>query len=125
MIRDPVMSDFLKAYDLADIVVVPMVENIFSGITVALEAVALGKPIVSSRTGGVPTYFGEDEIFYAPVGDPNAMRDVVLATDPKSRMERAQAAQRRFVQQDYSTRAVMARYAAITRRVMATESQSS
>ena len=62
------MSDFIACYHWADIVAVPMRQNIYSGITVALEAAAMGTPVVSSRTGGVPTYFGEDEVFYSPAG---------------------------------------------------------
>jgi glycosyltransferase involved in cell wall biosynthesis len=119
-IRDPNMADFHRCYQEADIVAVPMKENIYSGITVALEAVAMGKPVLSSRTGGVPTYFNNDELFYAPVRDPVAMRDIVLSTTVQSRLERAEKAHRRFLETDYSTDAVIRRYAELTRDLLET-----
>jgi len=118
LIRPCSMVDFLRCYEEADIVAVPMKENIFSGITVALEAVAMGKPVVSSRTGGVPTYFEENDVFYVPVGDAAAMREVVTSTDHTSRWQRAKNAQARFVERDYSSRALVRRYAEITRDLL-------
>jgi len=118
IIRPSSMADFLRCYEEADIVAVPMKENIFSGITVALEAVAMGKPVLSSRTGGVPTYFDEDEVFYVPVGDAAAMREVVISTDHASRRQRAENAQLRFIERDYSSRALVRRYAELTRDLL-------
>jgi glycosyltransferase involved in cell wall biosynthesis len=118
VIRSPSMAAFQRCYQEADIIVVPMRENKFSGITVALEAVAMGKPVLSSRTGGVPTYFKEDELFYAPVGDPVAMREIVLSTNAELRRQRAENAQRRFIETDYSTRAVVGRYVKLTRDLL-------
>jgi hypothetical protein len=117
-IRNPSMADFHRCYREADMVVVPMKENIYSGITVALEAVAMGTAVLSSRTGGVPTYFDDDEVFYAPVGDPVAMRDIALSTTVQSRLERAEKAHRRFVEAEYSTDAMIRRYAEITRDLL-------
>ena len=118
LIRPSSMSEFLRCYEEADIVAVPMKENIFSGITVALEAVAMGKPVLSSRTGGVPTYFEEDDVFYVPVGDAAAMREVVISTDHASRRQRAENAQSRFIERDYSSRALIRRYAELTRDLL-------
>jgi glycosyltransferase involved in cell wall biosynthesis len=106
------------AYRDADIIAVPMVVNLFSGITVALEAAALGKPILSTRTGGVPSYFTEDEAIYCVAGDPDGMRDAVLRQEATDLQKIAARAQARFIQEDYSTRAVMGRYAKITEKVM-------
>ncbi len=74
------LPDLVRSYEDADIVAVPMRTNIYSGITVALEATAVGRPVLSSDTGGVPTYFDHDEVLYCPVGDADAMRETVLAT---------------------------------------------
>jgi glycosyltransferase involved in cell wall biosynthesis len=115
LVRSPTMSRFLELYRDADFVAVPMKSNIFSGITVALEAVALGRPVLCSRTGGVPTYFGEDEIFYTPVDDAEAMRQTILSAGPEERYRKASAAQHRFIESDYSTRAVVRHYASLTR----------
>jgi glycosyltransferase involved in cell wall biosynthesis len=118
VIRGPSMADFHRCYQEADIVTVPMKENIYSGITVALEAAAMGKAVLSSRTGGVPTYFNDDEVFYVPVGDPLAMREIVLSTTVQSRFERAEKAHRRFLETDYSTDAMIRRYSELTRDLL-------
>lgn len=117
MLREPTMRDFLQAYEETDFVAVPMVENVFSGITVALEAVATGRPVLCSRTGGVPSYFGEDAAFFTPVGDPDAMRETVLNATREEVRARLDLARRIFAERGYSTRAVMSRYAAISREL--------
>jgi glycosyltransferase involved in cell wall biosynthesis len=112
------IEDLLRCYREADVVAVPMRANIYSGITVALEATAMGRPVLSSQTGGVPTYFDGDEVLYAPVGDAVAMREILLSTDRESRRRRAERAHMRFATQGYSTRALAARYAELTRAVL-------
>jgi glycosyltransferase involved in cell wall biosynthesis len=120
IIKKPSMQQFIYAYLLSDFVVIPMTENIFSGITVALEAAALGKPIICSYTGGVPTYFDAEEVFYVPVGDADAMRDVALSADPSAKSARAESARRRFNESGYSSKAMIERYAEITRNISST-----
>ncbi len=120
ILSDPDMSDFINGYRWADVVVVPMQRNAYSGITVALEGVAMGKPVVSTRTGGVPTYFDEDEVFYTAVEDHQAMRDTVLGSDAYSRAQRAERAQRRFLERDYSTQGLISRYVQLTRELLET-----
>lgn len=112
------MSDLRDLYREADVIAVPMRENVFSGITVALEAAALGKPILSTETGGVPTYFDRDQVIYAAPGDAKALREALLATTPASRKAAAERAQARFVERDYSTRGLIARYSRITRELL-------
>ena len=114
LLRSRKVADFVAAYEAADVVVVPMKTNIYSGITVALEAAALGKPIVSSRTGGVPTYFDDDEVVYAPPSRPSDLRQAVLEAMKDPRSSRAIKAQARFRQNDYSTFAMIQRYAEYT-----------
>lgn len=104
-------------YQWADFVVVPMKENRFSGITVALEAAARGRPLISSRTGGVPTYFTEDEVFFVPPGDATALREALLTSAPERR-RRAAAAQARLQRDDYSIRGMMTRYAALSNSIL-------
>jgi glycosyltransferase involved in cell wall biosynthesis len=111
----PSMGDFLTCYDAADVVAIPMRPNLFSGITVALEATAMGKPLLSTRTGGVPTYFDPTEALYVPPLDARAMREALLSTTFDDRWRIAQRAQRRFLERDYSARAVVKRYTALTR----------
>lgn len=110
------IDTFQALYRWADIVVVPMRENRFSGITVALEATANGKPVVASRTGGVPTYFGEDAVRYVPPGDPAALRDA-LAMPAGDAYRYAVAAQAMFCENDYSLVGLMRRYATLSGQV--------
>jgi glycosyltransferase involved in cell wall biosynthesis len=120
ILTSPVMNEFIECYRWADVVVVPMHTNTYSGITVALEGVAMGKPVLSTRTGGVLTYFDEDEVFYTPVGDHHSMRDTVLGSDERLLAERADRAQRRFLERDYSTHGLISRYAELTRPLLET-----
>jgi len=119
LVKPKTMDELRDLYRSADIIAVPMKENVFSGITVALEAAALGKPVLSSRTGGVPTYFDEDEVLYAPPRDPKALRDAVLNSTPSSLQALASKAQERLTKADYSTYGLISRYSRITQDVFA------
>lgn len=116
--RNPSMQEFRDLYRWADVVVVPMVSNLYSGITVALEATSLGVPVVSSDTGGIPTYFTADEVIYVPPGDPSALRDRVLRCTAEELLGFAQRAQLRFRQQDYTTHGMAARYIQLSDRLL-------
>lgn len=116
--RNPTMREFRDLYGWADVVVVPMVTNLYSGITVALEATSLGVAVVSSNTGGIPTYFSEDEVVYVPPSDPAALRDRVLSCTTEELHGFVQRAQRRFQQQDYSTHGMAARYIQLSERLL-------
>lgn len=115
--RPQLRTDYLALYRSADFAVVPMRENIFSGITSALDAVASGVPLIASRTGGLPTYFDEDQVFYVPVGDAAALRAATEAP-PEERSRRVARAWQRFQERDYSTRGLAGRYAAASRGLL-------
>jgi glycosyltransferase involved in cell wall biosynthesis len=94
------VGEVRELYDWADIVVVPLKENRHvSGITVILEAVASGVPVVASDMGGLQDYFAEGEVCYVPAGDPLALRGAVwrLARDDARRVAMAAAAQTRLL----------------------------
>lgn len=110
-------GSLLALYRSADYLVVPMFDNLYSGITAALEAAILEKPLVSSRTGGVTTYFSDDEVIYVPVGDPVAMREAVAGSLERAR-QIAKLAKERFVACDYSSQGMMGRYAEATRELL-------
>jgi glycosyltransferase involved in cell wall biosynthesis len=116
--RSPTLADQLSAYDWADVVIMPMSENVYSGITVVCEAAARGVPVVSSQTGGVPTYFTSDEVLYVPPGDPKALRDAVLARTPEEWTQQAAAATRRFRMSDYSEHGMAKRYIECTKTML-------
>ncbi len=79
VIKGKTLKEIINYYRWADIVVVPLKENLHaSGITVTLEAVALGKPVICSDTGGLKDYFPDDALYYVPVEDPNAIYKAVI-----------------------------------------------
>jgi len=114
----PRIEAFRKLYHWATFVVVPMHHNRYSGITVALEAAALGKPLICSRTGGVPTYFDEGEVFFVPVADAQALRVIALSATGADRRSKAMKAQQRFRERDYSTKGMARRYVEISNRIL-------
>lgn len=117
--RNPTMQSFRDLYRWADLVVVPMVPNRYSGITVALEATSMGVPVLCSDTGGVPTYFSAEEVLYVPPGDAGALRDAVLAWLPAQRHQQVLRAQSRFRREDYSSRGMARRYATLSAELLA------
>jgi glycosyltransferase involved in cell wall biosynthesis len=91
------ISDFRAEYTRADLVIIPMIVNSYSGITVALEAAAMGKPVISAATGGVDTYFRPEDVLFVPPNDPDALRDAALNATRADLFERARRAQVRFL----------------------------
>ena len=116
--QNPQMEDFRACYRWADFAVVPMTPNLYSGITVALEATSMGVPVVSSATGGVDTYFDPAEVLYVPPLDAEALRNSLLACGDEARDALVRSAQSRFKREDYSTRGMAARYVALSRALL-------
>jgi glycosyltransferase involved in cell wall biosynthesis len=86
-------SDYLHFLYNCLFVVVPLKKLIkSSGQVVILEAMALGKPVIATRTGGTIDYIesGVNGIL-VPVGDPRALRDAIanLLAQPDLRRELA------------------------------------
>lgn len=108
-----------QMYADADVVVVPMVPNPYSGITVSLEATAQGRPVIATATGGVPTYFDDTQVRYVSPGDATGLRDAVLATRRPDHASMAARARARMIADDYTTRGMMDRYIMLTRRCLA------
>lgn len=115
LLRDLTMEEYAAEIAGATICAIPMKENIFSGITFALNSAAMGRPILCSDTGGVPTYFAADSVLYVPVGDAEGMRSAVLDATPESLQSIAANAQRTFIQRDYSNKSMVRYYAEATR----------
>jgi glycosyltransferase involved in cell wall biosynthesis len=107
-------ADDVKAlYEWADIVVVSLKPNLHaSGITVVLESVILGVPVVCTDTGGLRSYFSSSEVCYVPIYAPIAMRVAVeeLARSDEQRWEMVVRAQKRLLGADLSSKGFAERH---------------
>lgn len=80
----------------ATVVCVPLKPNFHaSGITVIEEAVLAGVPVVTTDTGGLRSYFAEDEVRYVRPSDTASLLEALLdiARDPSNATEMAKRAQ--------------------------------
>ena len=112
-----------ELYDWADVIVVPLHPNSHvSGITVVLEAVALGKPVIVSDVGSLRDYFGPEHVSYVPPHDVPALQRALatLVANPALALERAQAASRHFAARDYTTRQFAIQHVRLTQEFMRT-----
>ncbi|WP_179400606.1 glycosyltransferase family 4 protein [Burkholderia guangdongensis] len=110
-----------ELYDWADVIVVPLRPNFHaSGITVMLEAAALGKPMIVSDVGGLRDYFPHGTAAYVPPFDARAMRHAAdaFAAQPEHALECAQAAAERLRERDLTTQAFAAQHVRITRELL-------
>ncbi|KWC41722.1 glycosyl transferase [Burkholderia ubonensis] len=108
-------------YAWADVIVVPLRPNFHaSGITVMLEAAAVGKPMIVSDVGGLADYFPHDTAAYVPPFDAQAMRQAAdgFAADPRRALATAQAAAARLRERDLTTQAFAAQHVRITRDLL-------
>lgn len=116
--RLPSMAEFRRLYASATYVAVPLHENIYSGITVALEAMAMGVPVIATNSGGIPTYLGEDEAILIAPGDTAGWVSATSSQSPADRSAMAERASARFQREEYSTLGMMKRYARSSGRLL-------
>jgi len=108
-------------YDWADVIVVPLRPNTHaSGITVMLEAAALGKPMVVTRVGTLDDYFDDDAASYVEPFDPVQLRRAVdaLMDDPARALRQAQAACEQLRTRDLTTQHFAQQHVQLTRELM-------
>jgi glycosyltransferase involved in cell wall biosynthesis len=121
-LRPPrVPTDIPDAYAWADLLVVPLIHNLHaSGITVVLEGVALGVPVLCSDAGGLSGYFSAEQIAYIPVANPEALRAAVIDSirDYGACIERAHRATRRLHDAHFSAREFAQQHVTITERML-------
>ncbi|MFP4906480.1 glycosyltransferase, partial [Paraburkholderia sp. BR14261] len=82
-------------YDWADIIVVPLRPNTHaSGITVMLEAAALGKPMIATKVGALEDYFDDKAASYVEPFNAQQLRDAAnaLVADPARALAQAREA---------------------------------
>ncbi len=113
--------DLLALYRWADVVALPLQENLHaSGTTVLQEAVLAGRPVVCTRTGGLDTYFGDEEVAFVPPGDPDRLSEAAanLASHPAKALTQAVAAQRRMAVDGLHSRSFAQSHLAISRLLL-------
>jgi len=116
-----------ELYDWADVIVVPLRPNSHaSGITVMLEAAAVGKPMVATNVGALQDYFPAGEAAYIPPFDPQALRDAVdhLAAFPAEALRQAQAAAAGLLARDLSTQHYAMQHVRITQEMLRTRART-
>ena len=115
-------ADDVKAlYDWADIVVVSVKPNLHaSGITVILESVILGVPVVCTDSGGLRAYFSPAELCYVPIYAPIAMRVAVeeLARDDERRLDMVVRAQKRLLTTSLTTQGFAERHRQLSEELL-------
>ncbi len=99
---------------LADVVVVP--SRWEARALIVQEAMRAGRPLVATRTGGIPELTGEDAAVLIPPGDPDALAAAVCAVldDPTLAARLGQAARARsatFAAEPAANNAALAIYA--------------
>ena len=115
---DPSVSQQRELYEAADVVAVVMKTNNYSGITVACEAASMGVPIVSTRTGGIPSYFDEDEIEFVEPNDVPAVREAIRQASRIYGYDKSVRAYARFESSDYSSKGMVRRYVEVSRMLL-------
>ncbi|MFL9995561.1 Glycosyltransferase involved in cell wall bisynthesis [Burkholderia sp. GAS332] len=110
-----------ELYDWADVIVVPLRPNSHaSGITVMLEAAAVGKPMVVTNVGALQDYFPAGEAAYIPPFNPQALREAVdqLAASPVDALRQAQAAAAGLLARDLTTQNYAMQHVRITQEML-------
>ncbi|MEI6002792.1 glycosyltransferase family 4 protein [Paraburkholderia bengalensis] len=110
-----------ELYDWADVVVVPLRPNAHaSGITVMLEAAAVGKPMVVTNVGGLQDYFSARTAAYVPPFDADALREALigLIASPDNALRQAQAAAHELTTRDHTTQNYARQHVTITRELL-------
>jgi len=114
-------DDVKTLYDWADIVVVSLKPNLHaSGITVVLESVILGVPVVCTDTGGLRDYFSSAEICYVPIYAPIALRAAVedVAGSNDRRWNMIARAQKRLLSASLTTEGFARRHRQLSEELL-------
>lgn len=110
-----------ELYDWADVIVVPLRPNSHaSGITVMLEAAAVGKPMVATNVGALQDYFPAGEAAYVPPFNPQALREAVdqLVAAPADALHQARAAAAGLLSRDLTTQHYAMQHVRLTQAML-------
>ncbi len=111
-------KDIPRALNTMDVFVFPSLQEALG--TAILEAMAMEKPVVASRAGGIPELVAEGRTgFLLEPGDPQAIAQKVsvLLKDPGLRQEMGRAG-RKFVEAHYDNRSMVERLAELYRNLV-------
>jgi glycosyltransferase involved in cell wall biosynthesis len=128
IVRPETAQEIIDLYDWADIVVVALKRNLHaSGITVIVEAVSFGLPIVCTDTGGLRAYFNEQEIRFVAPRNPQAIRKNIeeLAADDELRFKLTVRAQRRMLRDELTSYAYAIRHRKLSETLLHLPAESS
>jgi glycosyltransferase involved in cell wall biosynthesis len=91
-----------------------------SGITVILESIILGVPVVCTDSGGLRAYFSSSEICYVPAYAPIAMRVAVeeLAQADERRWDMEIRAQKRLLSASLTTQGFAERHRQLSEELL-------
>lgn len=96
-------ADLRELYARSRFVVIPLLQtDTDNGLTVMLEAMAMGKPVICSRVEGQVDIMKEGVTgIFVPQGDPDALREAIveLWNDPKRAEEMGKAA-RKYIEEE-------------------------
>ncbi len=106
------VEDVASLLAQGDVFVLPSLDEPFG--IVVLEAMASGKPIISTRTQGPITILGDNSAFFAEIGDVETLANAMLTASAKPDVskQKAQVALELY-QSTYSKRAVVPKVEAI------------
>jgi glycosyltransferase involved in cell wall biosynthesis len=113
-----------EAYEWADIGVVPLLPNRHvSGLTVVLEAVTAGKPVIATDTRGLKGYFSDSEVYYVPAREVEALAIAIKECAEKAdeTFSRIQNAQTRLLTDELTTKGFALRYVRLTEDLLQSE----
>lgn len=108
-------------YDWADIIAVPLRPNTHaSGITVMLEAAAVGKPMIATKVGTLEDYFDDKAASYVEPFNPQQLREAVdaLVADPARALAQAREACEQLRTRDLTTQHFAQQHAQLTREML-------
>ncbi|MEQ8964384.1 MAG: glycosyltransferase [Azospirillaceae bacterium] len=119
--RKASLAEVREAYAAADIAVLPLRPNRHaSGVTVLLEAVAAGVPVIATATGGLDAYLDAAAVTWVEPGDQDdlARAVAVLLADPERRRRQAEAARRQVAERGLTSADYVAAHCTLTRRLL-------
>lgn len=108
-------------YEWADLIVVPLRPNTHaSGITVMLEAAALGKPMVATKVGALDDYFDDDAVSYVAPFDARQLREAIdaLIAAPARALQQAREACEQLRTRDLTTQHFARQHVQLTREML-------